>query len=214
MKQLLIIGARGWGREVYDIAKDCIAAGAKLKVKGFLDDKPDALDGYENYPAILGPVETYDIQAEDVFLCALGDVNYKKHYTDMIEAKGGEFVTLIHPTAILGNNAKIGKGCVVGAYTNISSDTRIGDHVTFSIKAGMGHDSVIGDYSHIGGFCNISGFVTIGNMVTIHPCCNILPHKKIADEAVVGTSSVGRNRREDGFCDRVPYAGSAAQAYG
>ena len=50
MKQLLIIGARGWGREVCDIAKACIAAGAEFLVKGFLDDKSDALDGYDNYP--------------------------------------------------------------------------------------------------------------------------------------------------------------------
>lgn len=190
MKQLLIIGARGWGREVYDIAKDCIAAGMELKVKGFLDDKSDALDGYENYPAITGPVETYDVKPDDVFVCALGDVNYKKHYADIIESKGGKFISLIHPTAILGNNAHIGIGCVVGAYANLSSDTRIGDFVTFSIKAGMGHDSTIGDYSHIGGFTNISGFVTIGKMVTIHPCCNILPHKKIGDNAIIGTSSV------------------------
>jgi len=190
MKQLLIIGARGWGREVYDIATDCIASGVELKVKGFLDDKADALDGYENYPEILGPVETYEVQNDDVFICALGDVNYKKQYADIILNKGGEFISLIHPTAIIGNNAMIGKGCVVCAYSNLSSDTRIGDFVTFSIKAGMGHDSVIGDYSHIGGFSNISGFVTIGKMVTIHPCCNILPHKIIEDEAVVGASSV------------------------
>ena len=190
MKQLLIIGARGWGREVYDIAKACIAAGAEFMVKGFLDDKSDALDGYENYPPILGPVETYDVKPDDVFVCALGDVSYKKHYADIIESKGGMFVSLIHPTAILGNNAHIGVGCVVGAYANLSNDTRIGDFVTFSIKAGMGHDSSIGDYSHIGGFTNISGFVAIGEMVTVHPCCNILPHKKIGDKAVIGTSSV------------------------
>lgn len=190
MKQLLIIGARGWGREVYDIAKACIAAGAEFMVKGFLDDKSDALDGYDNYPPILGPVETYDVKPDDVFVCALGDVSYKKHYADIIESKGGMFVSLIHPTAILGNNAHIGVGCVVGAYANLSNDTRIGDFVTFSIKAGMGHDSSIGDYSHIGGFTNISGFVAIGEMVTVHPCCNILPHKKIGDKAVIGTSSV------------------------
>ena len=190
MKQLLIIGARGWGREVYDIAMDCIAAGAEWQIKGFLDDKSDALDGYENYPAILGPVETYEVQPDDVFICALGDVNFKKQYSDIIESKGGGFISLVHPTAILGNNAKIGKGCIVGAYANLSSDTRVGDFVTFSIKAGMGHDSTVGDYSHIGGFSNISGFVTIGEMVTIHPCCNILPHKKVGDRAIIGTSSV------------------------
>ena len=190
MRQLVIIGARGWGREVYDIAKACINSGLDIQVKGFLDDKADALDGYDNYPPILGPTETYEIQNDDIFICALGDVKYKKYYAKIILDKGGEFISLVHPTAILGNNASFGKGCVIGAYSNLSSDTRIGDFVTFSIKAGMGHDSCVGDYSHIGGLCNISGFVKIGDMVTVHPCCNILPHKTIGDGAVIGTGSV------------------------
>lgn len=198
MKHLIIIGARGWGKEVFDIAKACINAGLDMDVKGFLDDKSEALDGLLHYPPILGPVETYELQPDDVFVCALGDVIYKKHYADIILQKGGEFISLIHPTAILGNNAKIGRGCIVGAYTNLSSDTAIGDFVNFSIKAGMGHDSKVGNYSHIGGMANISGFVTIGEFVTVHPCCNIVPHRIIGDKAIVGTGSVVLNNVKAG----------------
>lgn len=190
MKKLLIIGARGWGREVYDIAKACIEAGANFTVKGFLDDKADALACYENYPPILGPVETYDIQKDDVFICALGDVNFKKQYAEIIINKGGEFISVIHPTAVIGTNVKIGVGCVVGAFANLSNDTVLGDYVTMSIRSGMGHDSNISDYSHIGGNCAISGFVTIGKSVTVHPGCVIVPHRKIGDDAVIGTGSV------------------------
>lgn len=190
MKNLLIIGARGWGREVYDIAKDCIAVGADLTIKGFLDDKSDALAGYDNYPPIIGPVETYEVQEDDVFICALGNVDYKKKYAKIILDKRGEFVSLVHPTAILGSNAKMGKGCVIGAYANLSSDTKIGDFVTISIRAGMGHDSIIGDYSHIGGNCSISGYVTIGEFVTMHPGCIVVPHRKIDNHAIIGTGSV------------------------
>ena len=199
MKNLIIIGARGWGREVYDIASACIAAGANFVVKGFLDDKFDALDNYMNYPPILASVEDYSINSDDVFICALGDVNYKHIYAKKILDKGGEFISLIHPTAIIGNNAKIGKGCIIGAYANLSCDTIIGDFVTFSIKAGMGHDSSIGDYTHIGGFTNISGFVHIGKYVTIHPCCNIIPHRFIGDNSIVGTGSVVLNNVKSGI---------------
>lgn len=190
MKHLLIIGARGWGREVFDIAQACIDAGADITVKGFLDDKADALECYNNYPPILGPVETYELQKDDVFICALGDVNYKKQYAEIILKKGGEFISLVHPSAVLGNNAKVGKGCVVGAFANLSSDTVIGDFVTMSIRAGMGHDSTIGNYTHIGGNCCISGFVTIGESVTMHPGCVMVPHRKIGDNAIIGTGSV------------------------
>lgn len=36
MKYLLIIGARGWGREVYDIAKACVDAGADFSISNRL----------------------------------------------------------------------------------------------------------------------------------------------------------------------------------
>lgn len=199
MNNLVIIGARGWGREVYDIAMACISSGANLSIKGFLDDKTDALAGYLNYPPILDSVEAYKVQKDDVFICALGDVIYKRKYVKKILDKGGKFISLVHPTAILGNNVKIGIGCIVGAYANLSSDTQIGDFVSFSIKAGMGHDSCIGDYTHIGGLTNISGYVKIGENVTIHPCCNIIPHKKIGDNAVIGTGSVVLNNVKDGI---------------
>ena len=190
MKHLLIVGARGWGREVYDIARACIQAGEQLEVKGFLDDKADALESYNNYPPIIGPVESYKVQKDDVFVCALGDVNYKKVYIKKVLNKGGDFISLIHPTSIIGNNAKIGVGCIIGAYANISCDTIVGNYVTFSVKAGMGHDSTIGDYTHVGGLTNISGFVSIGKEVTIHPCSNIIPHRVIGDNSIVGTGSV------------------------
>lgn len=190
MKHLLIIGARGWGREVYDIAVACIKAGADFDVKGFLDDKADALDEYDNYPPIIGPVESYQIQENDVFICALGDVNYKKQYAQIIIDKGGHFISLIHPTAVIGTNARVGDGCVVGAFANLSNDTSIGNFVTMSIRSGIGHDTTIDDYTHIGGHCAISGFVTIGKKVTMHPGCIMVPHRKIGDNAIIGTGSV------------------------
>ena len=70
MKQLLIIGARGFGREVYNLFLACKAAGLEMCCKGFLDDKKDALDGYKNYPPIISSVEDYIIQEDDVFICA------------------------------------------------------------------------------------------------------------------------------------------------
>ena len=47
MKKLLIIGARGWGREVYGMLPSCLGYGTEFQVKGFLDDKSDALDKFE-----------------------------------------------------------------------------------------------------------------------------------------------------------------------
>ena len=101
MKDLLIIGARCFGREVYDLAMDCIDAGADFVVKGFLDDKKDALDGLGEYPPIVSSVEDYEIQPDDVFICGLGTPEWRKVYTEKILAKGGVFISLISPVVFL-----------------------------------------------------------------------------------------------------------------
>ena len=109
MKHLLIIGARGFGREIYNSATESIGYGTEFDIKGFLDDKADALDGFDGYPPIISSVEAYEPLHGDVFVCALGDVKYKIKYAQIILEKGGEFITLIHNSAYISKNVKIGK---------------------------------------------------------------------------------------------------------
>lgn len=93
MKHLIIVGARGWGREVSWLATGCVGYGTKFDIKGFLDDKADALDGLGDYPPILGPVETYIPKEDDVFVIALGYPGPKMEYARKIEEKGGGSLT-------------------------------------------------------------------------------------------------------------------------
>ena len=100
MKHLIIIGARGWGREIYAAVRNTKAyQDQEYDVKGFLDDKTDALDGLKgDFPPILGSVESYEVQPDDVFFCAMGDSQWRKHYAEMISSKGGRFISVINPT--------------------------------------------------------------------------------------------------------------------
>ena len=172
MKHLLIIGARGWGREIYNLLPDCIGYLTEFDVKGFLDDKSDALEGFSGYPKIIDSVENYLPQEDDVFICALGDVNWKKHYSEIILAKGGEFITLMHKTANVNRNSKIGHGCIITKDVNISCDIKIGNFVTFQPLSTMG------------------GYTSLGDLVTVHPGAIILPHIKVGDKSTIGAGSV------------------------
>lgn len=188
MKHLLIIGARGFGREVYNLFLGCNFT--DIDCKGFLDDKKDALDGYKNYPPIVSSVESYVPEADDVFICALGDVSYKEKYAKIIIDKGGEFISLIHPTASVGLNTMLGKGCIIEKNAVISCDATIGDFVTVMPHAVLGHDIRIGDWSHVGSYAFMGGFSKLGQSVTLHSTVNILPHKNVGNNATVGAGSV------------------------
>lgn len=190
MKNLIIIGARGYGREVYNLALQCDGYNKDYVIKGFLDDKLDALVGFDNYPEIISDVESYKIQEDDVFTCALGSVKWKKYYVEMIVSKGGIFINLVHPTLIFNSNVKMGKGLIVFMYSNISNDCNIGDFVTIQSFVGVGHDSKIGDWCHINAYSFMGGFAILEEEVCLNTRATILPNVIVGKGATVGAASL------------------------
>ena len=190
MKHLIIIGARGFGREVYNTALESIGYGVDFDIKGFLDDKLDALDSFEGYPAIISSVENYTPESDDVFICALGEVKWKKYYTQMILDKGGDFITLIHKQASISKNVKVGLGSIICNQSIVSCDVNIGKFSTIQPHVLIGHDNTIGEYCQINSNSTIGGNVNIGDFVTIHTSAVILPKAKIGELAIVGAGSV------------------------
>jgi len=185
-RQLVIIGARPFGRETCNYARD-----AGFVVKGFLDDKPSALDGFANYPPILGAAESYAPADNDVFVCAVGDSKWREKYATMIAEKGGTFVNVIHPSAYIGPNVKMGVGCIICPQSVVDCDLTLGDHVDINGFAYVPHDCVLEDYATISPGCKLGGgtivrhgaFLGIGSAVIPH--VEIGPHSLVAGGAVV-----------------------------
>ena len=198
MKELLIIGARGWGREVYNMLPYCIGYETEFTVKGFLDDKADALDGMPGYPSIISSVEDYQPQPNDVFVCAMGDAQWKRHYAEMIMAKGGKFINIIHKTVEIERNSTIGNGCIICKQVGISCDTHIGDFVTIHAYAGVGHDAIIGNYCHLGVRAFMGGGSVLGESTVIQTNAIILPSVKVGNNCMVAAGAVVIRKVKDG----------------
>lgn len=190
MKHLLIIGARGFGREAYNLYLDCRSMYPDLDCKGFLDSETHALDGYEGYPPIISSVEAYKPDVDDVFVCALGDPKWKKYYSEIILAKEGKFISLIHPSVVKWMNAKIGQGCIINNNSHISCDVTIGDFVTILTGVMIGHDCKVGNWSHLGASSFLGGYAEVMEVVTVQTGAIVLPHKIVHNNSVVGAQSV------------------------
>ena len=46
MKDLIIIGAGGFGRELFSAAREAVGFGEQFRIKGYLDANPSALDRF------------------------------------------------------------------------------------------------------------------------------------------------------------------------
>jgi sugar O-acyltransferase (sialic acid O-acetyltransferase NeuD family) len=190
MRELIIIGARGLGREISDFAKHCIGYNEGFIIKGFLDDNPDALNGFDNYPPILASVEEYSIGPNDLFICGLGSIKWTEFYVSIILKKGGEFINLIHRDAILRTNVKLGKGIIVGQGSIISTDVKIGDFTQIMSYVILGHDVVVGEYCRVGDYVFIGGFTTLNNNVFAAVRSTILAKLEIGENSTIGAGSV------------------------
>ena len=189
MKHLIILGAGGMGRQILSFARSCTGYNKEYDIKGFLDDNSEAMKDFPGYPPVLGTVDGYQIEKDDVFFNSIGDVKAKKSCINKILEKGGEFITLAHSTAQVSPEVKLGKGCMIGSYVGIGVETTIGDFCMIQSKATIGHDVKVGDFCRLD--CNvvlIAG-VEVGNEVCIHTSAVVNHNVKLGDGSTVGAMS-------------------------
>lgn len=190
MKNLIIIGARGFGREIVDFAKYCRGYNTEFTIKGFLDDKKEALDEFINYPPIISSVEEYQIEKDDVFISGLGSVFYTEHYVNMVLNKGGIFINLIHKNAVLRENVILGSGIIIGAGSLVSTDVEIGDFTQIMSYCVIGHDVKIGKFCRLGDFVFIGGYVKVSDSSFLAVRSTILANISIGNNVTVGACSL------------------------
>ena len=189
MRKLIIIGAGGMGRQVCLFAKSCKGYGEEYMIKGFLDDNPHAMEGFEGFPPVLGTVDGYQIQPDDIFFNSIGDVAAKKKCITKILDRGGEFITLIHPTAGVSEGTKIGRGCMIATRAGIGTETEIGDFCLIQDNAIIGHDVHVGNFCRVD--CNvvlIAG-VKLDDGVCVHTSSVINHNVHVGENATVGAMS-------------------------
>lgn len=188
MKNLIIIGAGGMGRTIYSNALESIGYGVKFVIKGFIDDNLNALDGFPNYPPLIETIKDYVPQENDVFVSSIGGASRRLCMEEIIR-RGGEFIELIHQTARIYTNAKLGKGNFIGAYSVIGNDAEIGDYNMIQSYTVIGHDAKIGSWNRIDTHVTCVGGIIVEDDVNIHTSAVISHKVRVESGAHVGALS-------------------------
>ena len=189
-KNLVIIGAGGFGREMFAAAREAIGCGENFTIKGFLDGNPDALRGYCGYPDIIGTPETYEIAKDDVFITALGSIAARRRCAAMIEERGGKFISIVHKTASLGPNVTVDEGSFIAHNVVLTADIAVGRHSCVFHGSVIGHDTTLADYTHVYSLVSVGGGVRVEEGVSVFPGARIVPRVTIGAGATVGIGSV------------------------
>ena len=155
---LIIIGASGHGKVVADIA---IKLNKWQSIAYFDDD--DSIKTCMGLQVIGKTVDVIKYKDKAEFFIAIGNNLIRERIYRELENIGIETITLIHPSAIIGNDVEIGLGTVVMAGTVINSSSRIGKAWIINTSSSVDHDKLIGDFVHIAPGVRLAGTVKVGN---------------------------------------------------
>lgn len=190
MKDIIIIGASGFGRETAELVEDINDIVPEWNLLGFVDDKKELHGMLINGHRVLGGITLLNNYQKQIFtVCAIANCQIKKRIIKQIFNTNISYASLIHPSAVVSNSLKIGQGVIIQAYSVITSNVKIADHVGISPQCGLGHDSIIEDYSTLFWNVNIGGHVVIGEGTLLGTKSTIIQEKKVGEWSIVGSNS-------------------------
>lgn len=194
MKDLYIIGAGGFGREVAWVVERINSIKPTWNLKGFIDDNETLWGSIEGEYHVLGGCEHLST-LEDVYaVCAVGSSNVRKKIIEKLKDTSVKFATLVDPSVLYSNSVKIGEGAIVCAGTIITVDVNIGDHVIVNLDCTIGHDAVIDDfvtiYPSVNVSGNVSGNVLIGECSELGTGTQIIQGKKVISNTIIGAGAI------------------------
>lgn len=207
MKDLIIIGVGGVGREAALIAEEINEQSKQWNILGFVDDNKDVQNTYINGYPVLGKCDYLQNYDKEVYVvCAISNYKVKKKIISKLKANSNiKFATLIHPSVKLNKHIKIGEGCIVYQNVIMTVNIEVGDHVIISPKCGIGHDSVIDDYVTLLWNVNVSGNVKVKEGATMGSGSTVIQGLTIGEGSFVGAgATVIRDIEKDKTAVGVP----------
>ena len=186
MRDLFIVGAGGLGREAAWTVERINAASQQplWRLIGFADDDPAKATGnFEGYP-MLGSVEkaSKDHPGASVFIAIGDNAIRRKVYAQL---RGHDFPAMIDPSAQVSPTTEFKHGTYIACEAVVSVGTEIGKFVIINARAGVGHDSVVGDFSIVSPGVSLSGHTTLGQDVFMGTNSCTAPGRKVGDGATV-----------------------------
>ncbi|MFJ6303418.1 acetyltransferase [Pseudarthrobacter oxydans] len=196
MKSVVVIGAGGFGREVLDILESLQQRSMTgLDILGVIDDGPSSISlsrledrGY----AYLGPLDDWlERGIAAMYVVAIGNPVVRKRICSKIESfQALEAFTAVHPSAVMGSAVRLGKGTVICAGVNISTNVATGGHVHLNPGAIIGHDSILHSFVSVNPGAIVSGDVTLGEESLLGAGAVVLQGLAVGAGSTVGAGAV------------------------
>jgi sugar O-acyltransferase (sialic acid O-acetyltransferase NeuD family) len=189
VKKLHIIGAGGFGRELYAWASQHPDCGRAWQLAGFLDDNLEALKPFGAFAPVF-PLAGHRPVSDQIYLVGLGMPALKEKLITPLIAAGAEFLTFVHPSALIGARVTLGRGVVICPGAILSVDIDVGEFAMVNLNSTIGHDARIGPWTSLSAQCDITGHVRVADRVFLGSRASIIPGKSVGSRSTVGAGAL------------------------
>ena len=186
--RILIVGAGGFGREVLLWARDAWPEQA-AKIAGFLSADAGRLNGHAASLPVIADPAAFEPEPGDALLLAIGIPETRRRVAEDLLSRGAEFLTLVHPTAIVAPTASIGPGSIICPYAIVSDAAHLGRFTLMNYHSSLGHDASVGDYAVLSPYATLGGGAHIGDDVFLGLHASVGPGKRVGDRSKVSANS-------------------------
>ncbi len=161
------------------------------------DDTPEKQDMEIFNIRVAGPVDfgaiinDYKNGKFDVIINTISvSIDFRKNVYDKLNSSGVPFANLVHPTAYIGFNNKIGSGNMILTHVSMGPCTEIGNNNFISAHCNIEHHNKMGDHCTFGPGVMTSGNVTIGSKVKFGTGVFIEPKLSINDNSIIASGCI------------------------
>lgn len=190
MRDLYIIGAGGFGREVAWLVERINEIEPTWNIKGFIDDNESRWGVKENNYVVLGGCDYLKTLGEVYAVCAIGAAKVRKNVIEKIKKSSVKFATLIDPSVLISKRVEVGEGTIICANSILTVDIKIGEHVIINLDCTIGHDDIIDDFVTLYPSVNVSGNVYLGECSELGTGMQIIQGKTVTKNTIIGAGAV------------------------
>lgn len=190
MKDLVIIGAGGFGRETKAMVDEINEVNPQWNFIGYIDDgKTD-----ETVEGVI-PLGNLDflcnMNPKPYAVIAIASAHVREAIANKCYAAGVPFATLIHPSVKMrGDLCTIGEGSIICEGFSMAINSHVGKHCIMNMYCGLGHDTYVGDYSGMMSYTITGGDTVIGKYNYFGLRCTVINLINTCDDCTFGAGAV------------------------
>lgn len=181
-----IIGGGSLGMQVADIL---LSRGEKCDIVVY-DDNPELM-GKEILPGILvkGSIDCIlKKESGSSVVIAVASTSARRTIFRRLQAKGFNFLNVVHPAAVISRYAVVGEGNILFPGVVVDPAAQIGSFVVFNKNCSVGHNAEIGDFVTFTPNCSVACPVSSGAFIGMG--ARLLPGTGVGENSIIGAGSV------------------------